>query len=63
MYIFLREISGGIEEVELLTKLQYAPKELQWLKIAKEDGKTPPAPFILEQMRNWIAALKAYSRE
>ncbi|MGF9820084.1 hypothetical protein [Brevibacillus agri] len=63
MYIFLREINGGIEEVQLLNKIQYVPKELQWLKIAKEDGKTPPAPFILEQMRNWITALKAYSIE
>ncbi len=63
MYLFLREISGGTEAAQLLAKIKNVPKELQWLKIAKEDGKTPPAPFILEQIRNWIAALKAYSIE
>ncbi|WP_431809794.1 hypothetical protein [Brevibacillus agri] len=45
MYLFLREISGGTEAAQLLAKIKNVPKELQWLKIAKEDGEDSARPI------------------
>lgn len=63
MYIFLREINGGIEETRLLNKICYVPKELQWIVIPKKDSTSIATTFILDQMRKWVLKLKEYNIE